>query len=120
MNKISPYFLLLAFIVGVAAAYLYIQYWYQPRNTVTVQSRMGNNLMILKLPKTPDTTVFGPEYWKAYDAVSNSIPCSGCRHEAVSFISFFHDLVNKKLEKPLYNADNYNNWLDTLQKLPKA
>lgn len=59
------------------------------------------------LPKTVDTTVFGPKYWSAFHTLAENIPCSGCRGFAEKFMVFFHDMVNKKLGKPLYDEKNF-------------
>lgn len=66
------------------------------------------------LPKNVDPNVFGPYYWKAFHDVADKIPCDLCRPYAQKFMIFFHDVINKKLGKPLFNETNYNEVLATL------
>lgn len=68
------------------------------------------------LPKNPDPTVFGPKYWEALHKMMGDIPCPICRGFAEKFMIFFHDTINKKLLKPVYNQANYSDmmaYLDT-------
>lgn len=60
------------------------------------------------LPTTSDPTVFGPPTWKAFHSLAESIPCPHCRRYAEKFIIFFHDTVNLKTGKPLYDPSNFN------------
>lgn len=66
------------------------------------------------LPKNIDPDVFGPYYWKAFHNLADRIPCSLCKPYAQKFMIFFHDTVNKKLGKPLYDEKNYNEVLAEL------
>ena len=49
----------------------------------------------------------GSSWWRQLEAVAESIPCSGCKAEALSLISGMHDLVNHRLKQPLYNEENF-------------
>ena len=49
----------------------------------------------------------GSSWWQQLEAVAESIPCSGCKAEALSLISGMHDLVNHRLKQPLYNEENF-------------
>ena len=59
------------------------------------------------LPTSPDPTVFGPYYWNAYHTLAKNVPCPACRGFAEKFTVFFHDTVNMKLNKPLYDPQNF-------------
>jgi hypothetical protein len=60
------------------------------------------------LPTSSDPAVFGPKYWEAFHSLAHQIPCQACRGFAEKFIIFFHDVVNKKLGRPVYDQANYN------------
>lgn len=59
------------------------------------------------LPKTSDPKIFGPKYWAALHNITERIPCGSCRGFAEKFMVFFHDVVNAKLNRPLYDSSNY-------------
>lgn len=66
---------------------------------------------IYELPTTnSDPQFWGPKYWFALHDIVGRIPCPACHDKAVSFMSFFHDYINKSLEKKLYNEQNFNEW----------
>jgi len=75
------------------------------------------NTFTYELPTSMDTEVFGKYYWNALHDIAHEIPCSLCRVEAESFMEFFHDFVNFKLDKPLYDESNYTKWLDRLSEV---
>jgi len=77
--------------------------------------RLNKNTVTYTLPLNPDPLVFGPYYWKALHSVSNRIPCEICKTDAVNFMSFFHDHINRKLGKPFYDQTNYNNVLNQIK-----
>lgn len=76
-----------------------------------------SNRVCYQLPKNMDADVFGKFYWNALHDTVERIPCSICQTEAVSFMSFFHDVVNNKLGKKLYDENNFNKWLERLSEL---
>lgn len=71
---------------------------------------MASNIDIVtyQLPTSKDTTVFGPAFWAAFDDLAKRVPCDGCKDHAVSFVSFWHDLVNLHTGKPLYDKSNFD------------
>lgn len=69
------------------------------------------------LPDNSDPKVFGPSYWKALHSIVDRIPCPGCRSDAVPLMSFMHDIVNKKLDKPLWDEANFNTHVNQICKL---
>lgn len=71
------------------------------------------------LPTSVDTEIFGPKYWEAFHDLAHRIPCTGCREEAESFVRFWHDSVNKKLGKPIFDKQNYQLWLNKITKRNK-
>jgi len=118
--KISAWWLVFIFIVGIAAAYIYLKFIYTPSQTFTVNQRRDYDVITLALPRDSDPTVFGPRYWETLHKLVDRIPCPACRNKAVPFMSFFHDVVNKKTEKPLFDPKNYNEHIEFISKLPKA
>lgn len=120
MIKISPYWLILALLVGIAVAYIYITFIFVPEKTFSVRKTTNKNIVTLSLPNSSDPAVFGPHYWESYHKLTDMIPCASCRSKAVPFISFFHDIVNHGTGKPYFDADNYNKHIDFIKNLPKA
>lgn len=118
--KIYAWWLLLAFIVGLSAAYLYFKVFYVPAETFTVNKRKKTDVIVLALPNTPDTTIFGPKYWEVYHKLTERIPCPACRNKAVPFMKFFHDMVNRKTDKPIFDKENFNKHIDMISKMEKA
>lgn len=120
MKQISAWWLLPALIIGIAGAYLYLEYAYTPNQTVTIKPRTNYDVITLALPNSKDTAIFGPKYWKALHTITAKIPCSICRDKAVPFMNFFHDVVNHHTDKPIFDKENYNTHIDNISKLPKA
>lgn len=120
MTKISAWWLLLALFIGVAAAYVYFQFMYTPKETVTIRTRKDNDVITLSLPNSIEADIFGPKYWKAFHSLTERIPCSICRDKAVPFMIFFHDVVNHQTGKKIFDKDNFNKHIDLICKLPKA
>lgn len=60
------------------------------------------------LPDSPEPAIFGPSYWFAFHDLTHRIPCPSCRTFAEKFMVFFHDVVNRKLEKKVYDQQNYD------------
>lgn len=119
MGKISPYFLILAFIIGITAAYLFMMYFYEPANTVTVSRRTNNDLVLLKLSNTGNADVFGPQYWEAFHKLANMIPCSICRNDAIPLEIFKHDIVNLSLGKKVFDKENWKKLVTKVNELDK-
>lgn len=118
--KISAWWLAFAVIVGLAAAYIYFKVIYTPSETFTVNKRKNYDVITLALPTNSDPAVFGPKYWETFHKLADRIPCPSCRAKAVPFMSFFHDIVNLKTEKPLYDKENFNKHIEAICNLPKA
>lgn len=66
------------------------------------------------LPLNKDPKIFGPHYWSALHSIVERIPCGECRGFAEKFMVFFHDVINDKLSKPLYNSANYQEMITYL------
>lgn len=60
------------------------------------------------LPTTTNPEIFGPHYWAAFHDLGSRVPCPGCRGFAEKFLVFFHDTVNVKTGKPLYDKENFD------------
>lgn len=69
------------------------------------------------LPNHGSTDQWGPLYWKSLHSTVERIPCSLCRGEAIEMISFIHDATNLKLEKKLYNEENFSKWLNKFSEI---
>lgn len=74
----------------------------------------GTKKVTYNLPVSKDPDTFGPYYWNVLHSTVADIPCGACRGEAVSFMKFFHDRVNLKLKKPLYDEENFRFWITKL------
>lgn len=69
------------------------------------------------LPKHGSPDIWGKRYWFALADVAHRVPCSLCRPEAESLISFIHDATNFKLSKPIYNENNFSMWLNKFSEI---
>lgn len=106
--------LILFALLLIAATYLLTDYFNEPSKTITVKPRKDYDIITLKLPNSTDPDVFGSDYWKARHFLANMTPCPSCRAEAVSHEIFFHDIVNAKTGKKLFNQENYDGWIKRL------
>lgn len=107
MNK-ERNLLLILFVIGLAAV-LIIIYNKKKQQVVlkTTSDTPDFETISYRLPTDVDPTVFGPKYWEAYHNLTSNIPCGTCKEFAVRFMIFFHDVVNLKLGKPLYDPKNF-------------
>lgn len=121
MNKFFPLWLLLAFIVGISIAYIYIQFIRVPSETVSVSKRKNFDIMTFTLPNSIEDDVFGPKYWEAYNTLDKNIPCTICRNKAIPLGTFRHDIVNGIIEKPIFPFDkaNWKYWVNKINELDK-
>lgn len=71
---------------------------------------MPEKRLVYDLPSEGSPDVWGKYYWDAFNDLAHNIPCGECAEETKTFLSFYHDYVNKKLEKPVFDEQNYNNW----------
>lgn len=117
MNKISAYWLIPVFFIGIFAAWVYFHFFYIPSQTVTISPRKRFDVITMALPNDHNPNVFGPKYWEAYHKITENIPCPGCRSKAVPFVSFFHDFVNNDKKKPIYDKENFQKHIDMICKL---
>lgn len=120
MKKISLFWIFVAIVIAIAATYIYFNKIYIPDKTFSVSKRKNYDIVTLVLPNTVNPDIFGPKYWEAYHKLTNMIPCTGCRNQAVPFMNFFHDTVNVKTDKPIFDKDNFNNHIAMISNLPKA
>ena|ERR1035437_561862 len=72
-----------------------------------------------ELPNSVDTAVFGPVYWAAFADLASKIPCGPCRGHAEGMITFWHDLVNIHIGKPVYDQANFDKYMMQLSMLNK-
>lgn len=84
---------------------------------VKSQEQKTTKKMVFVLPTTHYPPAFGPSYWNAIHSLVKEVPCPTCRDYAERFTVFFHDTVNYKLGKPLYDKENFNYFLDLFSKV---
>lgn len=101
-------------VLLIAIGYHLNEYLYVPSKTFTVRKDRNFDIITLKLPNDVDPQVFGSKYWEAFHKLAEMIPCAGCRSNAVPFMRFFHDIVNKETGKKLYDKANYDRWIKEL------
>lgn len=98
----------------IALGYHIHDWFYVPFKTITVKEKKNFDIITFKLPNSHDPDIFGAPYWKARHFLSEMTPCPSCRKEAVSHEIFFHDFINKKLKKNLYNPENFDKWVEKI------
>ena len=77
------------------------------------------DIITMKLPNSPDPSIFGSAYWNAFHRLSGMIPMQSAREEGQSLIKFIHDIKNKSLEKGFYDKENYDFWISYLTPKPE-
>lgn len=77
----------------------------------------NKKLITFNLPSDSDPNIFGKEFWSAFHKLAAEIPCESCRGEAEKFVIFWHDSVNLKLGKPLYDEKNFNEVFEKINTL---
>lgn len=101
MNQMRTSYIIAFLVLGVAITlFLMDKYIQNPKGEPEE--------VCFNLPRNSDPMVFGPKYWEAFHALSHRIPCGLCRGFAERFMVFFHDTVNLKLGKPLYDKENFD------------
>lgn len=118
MPKLSAWFILLAFVIGIAAAYIYFNYIRIPDELITVRKTRDKDIITMTLPSTGN---WGPKWWEAKKFMNDNLPCSICSVKAVPFGSFEHDVVNGMTEKPNFPFDkeNWKFWVKKINDLDK-
>lgn len=53
------------------------------------------------------SAVYGPLWWAKLEQDVAAINCPPCRAEGQALLSAMHDLMNLKLGKPLFDANNF-------------
>lgn len=105
-------------IVALLIILIIIYYYSQKQKEVgakrvsKVISEDGQDkILTYRLPTDMDTEVFGPHYWAALHNLVENIPCSICRNDAIGLMRGMHDVVNVKLDKPVYDKENFDKFL---------
>lgn len=112
--KINIGWLIFFSLLSAFLVWVYLEYIKIPLQTVTIQKRKNYDIVTLKLPNSSDPDIFGSKYWESLHILMDTIPCSACRYEAVPFMKFFHDYVNKKTGKKMMYPENYEKWIKKL------
>lgn len=86
---------------------------------LTIAYLKYSDYVVYKLPTNVGPDEFGKYYWNALHSTVERIPCSICRDEAVPLMKFMHDIVNKKLEKPIYDEKNFSEWINKVCEMKK-
>lgn len=110
MNKNLALFLVVLAVLAIAGYFIY-------------QNQQNNKKwerLCFNLPRTGDASVFGPYYWNALHTIAGKVPCSICRGYAEKFMVFFHDTVNSKLGKPLYDEANFKHFTQLFADMNKG
>ena len=107
MKKILP-ILIVAIIVFLVIIYLQNQ---KQKTTKT---------LTFELPRSSDPAVFGSAYWNAFHTIANNIPCGVCKGFGQRFVIFFHDMVNLKLGKTIYDKENFDYFTDLIARINKG
>lgn len=113
----NNWILVIFFLVVIIAMIAYFHNKKNDTNEIISKSISPDGeekILTYRLPTSMDTDVFGPKYWSAIHSMAKEVPCSICRNEWESFTSFGHDFVNFKLDKPLWNEENFSKWLTKL------
>lgn len=105
-------------IIGGVAVWLFFKHLYEPSETKVVH-RKKNDLVIFNLPRSTNPQVFGPKYWSAFHALAAMVPCPDCRQDAIPLEVFKHDIVNRKLGKPLFDPANWKKQVEFINNLDK-
>lgn len=82
-------------------------------NNVGAKSKFIN----MTLPTTKNPLIFGQSYWNGFSTLASEVPCPTCRAFATQFISFMHDVANLKTGKPLYDAQNFNYFMQSFARM---
>ena len=116
MPKISAWFIFLALAIGIAAAYIYLNYIRIPDELITVRKTKDKDIITMTLPSSGN---WGPSWWKAKEFLNANLPCSLCSTKAVPLGSFEHDVVNGMQEKPNFPFDkeNWKFWVKKINEL---
>lgn len=70
------------------------------------------------LPTTGTPARWGGKYWTALHEIGDRIPCQECREKGSSFLVFMHDIVNRKLSKPMKSPENFSWWVNYIKNMP--
>lgn len=101
--------LLILFAIALAAMIIIIYNKKHKGATIgTAETTPGFETISYKLPTDTAPIVFGPKYWAAFHDLTSRVPCGTCREFAEKFMVFFHDTVNLKLSKPLFDPVNFS------------
>jgi hypothetical protein len=113
----NTWILIIAILV-VAIIIIYYNNYLEP-SVPTISKRLNGDKTLKSitytLPTVVDPTQFGPYWWSALHDFVSEIPCVACREKAVSFQRYFHDLVNRRLEKPIFDKENFDYWTNYIK-----
>lgn len=108
-----------ALLLGALAMYIYFSKYYLPKETISHRQSKNFDVLLLKLPRHGGPDIFGPQYWKVNHYLANLIPCSICKNDAVPLEIFKHDIVNLKLDKKVFDKENWKTMVAAVNELNK-
>lgn len=119
--KISAWWILVVILITLAAALIFIRFFYIPDQVVTRYVRKNYNILTFRIPNSIDMEISGPPIWEAKRALNEIIPCPICRNKAVPLGNFEHDIVNGIIQKKVFPFDkaNWKMWVNKINELDK-
>lgn len=73
-------------------------------------------ILTYRVPTTMDSDYYSP-YWASLHNICEEIPCSICRNDAKERMIFFHDSINAKLKRPIFNMSLWKKYLTEMCEL---
>ena len=80
------------------------------RISTSISDDGEEKILTYRVPTTMDSDYYSP-YWDSLHHIVSEIPCSICRNDAEKRMIFFHDSINAKLGKPIFNMQNWKKYL---------
>jgi len=81
-----------------------------------------NNIACLGHSKDKEyvvSDICGASWWASLEGIAQAIynkGCSVCGADAINLINFLHDMVNVKLDKPVFDKDNFKKYFPLAEK----
>lgn len=101
-------------IILIVAYLIYFVYQKKKSENKIISKRVSSDgewkTLTYRVPTSIDMDISGPYFWKILHNVVDEIPCGICRSDAVKRMVFFHDSVNAKLSKPLFDPKIFDEY----------
>lgn len=112
----NNWILVIFFLVVIVAIVIYFRNKdNEPTERISksISSDGEEKILTYRLPTSMDSDLYAP-YWEALHSITSEIPCSICRKDAEKRMIFFHDSINAKLSKDIYDMANWKKYLTEL------